>query len=132
MIEDNITLVLKDIDKVNKQLKEVKKTMKQEEKIDDQKYFQLKKTLSELKQEIKDIEGKNQQELHAEKTYIALRELRLKHEEDLAILNQKLNGLIAKMPPKQLQLKFESDEGTVNVMIYPQMQLFMNGKKQKI
>ncbi len=129
---ENISLVLKDVDKCKKQLKDVKKEMKTLEKIEDTDYLALQKKIKELREEIKARKEAHEKDLLNDSVYNSLRELKMKKEEEIANHKQKLNSLIAQMPVQQMQLKFESDEGIVNVMMYPQMKLFLNGKEEKI
>ncbi len=131
---DDIALVLKDIDKAKKQLKEVKKSIKQESKIENNEYDDLKKKIKILRQDMKQMESDHESDLASDNAFIALKELKMKQEEELANLKAKFNKLIAQMPfpYQQMQLKFESDEGLVNVMMCPQMKLFLNGKEEKL
>lgn len=127
-----ITGLLKDIDRLKKNLKEVNKTIRQERKIDNDEYLGLKGTVKDLRLQIKDLEEQHELELAKDNEFIALTTLRMKTEEELAGLKEKLNKEIIKLPPEQLRFKFESDEGIVNAFLYPRIHLSMNGKEEKL
>lgn len=132
MVHDKIALLLKDVAKVKEKLKDIKKDMKQEEKIDDDDYLQLKKALKELKEQVKDKDDENMENLHTDDFYNQLRELRMKAEEELAHMNQKIFELIAQLPPKAFEIKMETDAGPVRVQIQPEMKIYLNGREEKI
>lgn len=130
--QELISGLLKDIDRMKKNLKEVKKSIQKEKKIDDDEYVGLKKTVKDLRLQIKDLEDQHELELNKSSEYTALITLRMQTEEELAGLKEKLNKEVIKLPPEQLRFKFESDEGIVNAFLYPRIHLSMNGKEEKI
>lgn len=124
--------LLKDIDRMKKNLKEVNKSIRQERKITDDEYVGLKKTVKDLRLQIKDLEDQHDLDLNKDNEFVALVTLRMQTEEELAGLKEKLNKEVIKLPPEQLRFKFESDEGIVNAFLYPRIHLSMNGKEEKI
>ena len=131
MIEDNISLLIKDIHKLKEELKEVKKDIKHEEKLDTPDYLQLKTAFEDLKKQKKDLEEGWQQELTGSEFYQNLRELRLTKEEAIAAANNKVFEHIAKLPQKPFQLNVALEEGPIKVHVMPEMRLYLNGREEK-
>ncbi len=132
MIEDNISLSLQDIAKISERLKGVKKDIKEEEKIVNDQYIDLKRASKDLKEQVKAFEEDFLADIKADDHYNKLRELRLKAEEDLAHANEKLLKLVEKMPQKPFQMQVETEDGTIKVDFLPGMQVFLNGKEKKL
>lgn len=131
MVHDKIALLLKDISQVGEKLKDIKKDMKQEEKLTDNDYLELKKALKDLKAQVKEREEEHAEDLKKDDFYNQLRELRLKSEEELANLSEKLFGLLSDLPPKAFEIKMETEAGPVRVQVIPEMKVYMNGKEEK-
>ena len=131
MVEDKIALALKDIAKIKEDLKAIKKDMKAEEKIEDERYLELKTAYKDLRGQIKEMEEENEQSLTENDFYNKLREMRLKKEEDLANANKTLFEAVSKLPAKYMQMKMETEDGPVNVQIQPEMKVYVNGKEEK-
>lgn len=131
MVHDKIALTLKDIAKLKEKLKDVKKDMKQQEKLDTTEYLDLKKALKELKAQVKDLEEVHEEELKSDDWYNQLREMKVKSEEELALANEKLFALIDELPQKFFEMDVEVEDGKVKIQVQPQMQLFVNGKEEK-
>ncbi len=131
MIEDKISLALKDIKKMKDELKDLKKDLKREEKMDTQEYLELKKAYEDIRRQKKDMEESWQKELAGMDSYQKLREMKLQKEEDMANAYQKLFGHIAELPPKPFIMNVEFDEGPTKVQIMPEMHLYLNGREEK-
>ena len=131
MIEDKITLALKEIARLKDELKDIRKDLKTEEKIDNDQYLQLKTAYKELRGQIKDFEDDCGEDLKDDEHYNKLRELKIKKEEDFAHANESLFEAIAKLPQKPTQMKFETETGFINVQIQPEMRVYINGKEEK-
>jgi hypothetical protein len=131
MIEDKISLLLKDIAKVKGELKEIKKDQRRQEKLDTPEYLEIKRVYNDLKKQKKTAEEAWQKELEADTEYRATVELREKKEEELAHLNEKLFAAIATLPPKPFMLNLELEAGPVKVQIMPEMRLYLNGREEK-
>ncbi|KKT74166.1 MAG: hypothetical protein UW70_C0064G0002 [Candidatus Peregrinibacteria bacterium GW2011_GWA2_44_7] len=131
MIEDKISLVLKDISRIKEELKAVKKTLRQQEKIDNETYDDLKKTYKELKKQMKDFEDEWKKELMSDDDYQSMIELKVKKEEELADANEVLFENIAKLPPKPFEMKLETEEGMIRVQVQPEMRVYLNGREEK-
>lgn len=131
MIEDKISLALKQIKKLRQELKDIKKDMKAEEKIDSEEYLELKKTFKDLKHQVKDLEEQWMLELMKDQSYVKLKEMRMKKEEEIALENQKLFQHIAQLPPKFFQMNVEMEDGPVRVEVHPEMRVYLNGKEEK-
>ena len=131
MIQDQISLMLQDIAKLKEKLKEIKKDLKFEEKIESDQYEELKKALKEMKAQVKDFEEQEMMELRKEESYAKLKELKMKAEEDIALSNQKLFEALLKLPPKAFEMNVDLEAGPVRVQVIPDMRIFLNGKEEK-
>lgn len=131
MVEDKIALLLKEINKLKEALKDLKKDLKTEEKIDSEEYIDLKKAYKDLKEQVKEFEEKWKQELLEDEHYNKLREMKLKKEEEMADINQQLFEQIATLPPKPFTMNVETDQGPVRIQIQPEMRLYLNGREEK-
>lgn len=131
MQTDKIKLILGDMVKVKSELKELKKSIKAMEKIEEEDYLSFKGKVKELKEEMKEIESDILHELSCDdKEYISLKEMKMKKEEELAQFKQKLFELLNEELPKNGYTKFEipSDEGAVLVQAQAEMKVYLNGK----
>jgi len=131
MIEDKITLMLKDIAKIREELKETKKDMRGQEKLDTPEYLEIVRVFNDLKKQKKDMEEIWELELAGDEDYQKLREHKVKKEEEIAEINQKLFEAISTLPPKPFLMNVELDAGPVKVQIMPEMRLYLNGKEEK-
>jgi hypothetical protein len=131
MIEDKITLMLKDIAKIREEIKETKKDMRGQEKLDTPEYLEIVRVFNDLKKQKKDMEEIWELELAGDEDYQKLREYKVKKEEEIAEINQKLFEAIATLPPKPFIMNVELDAGPVKVQIMPEMRLYLNGKEEK-
>ena len=131
MIEDQISLALKELKKLKQELSDLKKDMKKEEKVDTDAYLELKRTYKDLKGQVKGMEEQWLQDIQKDNQYTELRDMKVKKEEEVATLNKKIFDLIAKLPPKYFLLNMETEEGPVKVQIQPEMRLYLNGKEEK-
>lgn len=131
MIEDKIALALKDIGKLKIELKDVRKDMKQMEKIEDEEYQEIKKTFKDLQLQKKDLEEQWKLSLAKDQEYQKLREMKVEKEEEVAEANQKLFALIGELPAKAASWNVELEDGPVRVQVQPEMRLYLNGKEEK-
>lgn len=131
MVQDKIAIVLQDVAKLKEKLKEVKKDMKAEEKIETEDYLALKKSLTDLKKQVKDFEEEYNEDLKKDDFYNKLREMKLKTEEEIALANEKLFDLVAELPQKFFEMDVDSEVGKVKVQIQPEMRVYLNGKEEK-
>jgi len=131
MIEDKISLALKQIRKLKQEFQDIKKDMKADEKIDSEEYLDLKKTYKDLKVQLKDLEEQWMLELMRDASYVKLKEMKVKKEEEIALENQKLFKLIAELPPKFFQMNVETEDGPIKFEVHPEMRVYLNGKEEK-
>ena len=131
MIEDKIVLSLKEIRTLKQELQDIKKDMKGDEKIDSDEYIDLKKTYKDLKAQVKDLEDQWMLNLLKDASYVKLREMKVKKEEEIAQANQKLFKSVAELPPKFFQMNVETEEGPVHFEVHPEMRVYLNGKEEK-
>jgi hypothetical protein len=131
MIEDKISLALKAINKLKQELRDIRKDMKHDEKIDTEEYMELKKTYKDLRLQLKDLEEQWNLDLMKDGQYVKLKEMKMKKEEEIAVANQKLFELVAQLPPKFFQMNVEMEEGPVRVEVHPEMRVYLNGKEEK-
>ena len=129
MIHDKIQLAIKDLRKFEEELKGVKKDIKEEEKIEEEQYLELKKALKELKAQVKDYEEQQLGELRKTEFYAKLREMQLKTTEDLALAREKLFSLLAELPLKPFEMDLREEESLTKLQALPEMRLFLNGKE---
>ena len=83
MIEDQISLALKDIAKLKQELHDLKKDMRAEEKNDNEQYLELKKASKDLKAQVKETEDKWLHDLMEDESYAKLKEMKIKKEENV-------------------------------------------------
>jgi len=131
MVEDKISLILKDLAKLKEDIKVLRKEMRHEEKLDTPEYLEIKRVFNDLKKQKKDAEEIWQQELAGDDDYQKMREIKIKKEEEIAELNKKLFDAIATLPPKPFQMNLEMEEGQMRVQIMPEMRLYLNGREEK-
>lgn len=131
MIEDKIALALKQIAKLKMELRDLKKDVKYEEKLDTPEYLELKGSLQNLKKQVKAMEEEWMNELKQEEGYGKLKEMVSNKEEEIARANQSLFKHIAELPQKPFQMKVENEVGPMQVDIMPEMRLYLNGKEEK-
>lgn len=131
MVHDKIQLAIKELRKLEEELKSVKKDIREEEKIEDEKYLELKKALKELKGQVKDFEEQQLGELKKTEFYGKLRELQLKTTEDMALAREKLFALIDQLPLKAFEMDLRDEETFAKVQALPEMRIFLNGKEIK-
>ncbi len=132
MIDDQIRQALGEIKKLREELRDIKKDMKAEEKIDSPEYHDLEKAFKDLRQQVKDFKEQWMNELKSDESYNKLREIRLTKEEDIAEAMNKLFVLIAKLPQKPVDMNMDGDNGPIRVQIMPEMRLYLNGREEKI
>ncbi len=131
MIEDKLALALKEMNKLKQELKDLKKDLKAEEKIDSEEYLELKKASKDLKAQVKDVEDRWEQDLLKDEQYVKLREMKVKKEEELALASEKLFEIIEQLPPKFFQMNVDMEEGPVRVQVQPEMKIYLNGREEK-
>lgn len=131
MIQDKIVLALQELRKLKDALKEIKKDLKHEEKIDDESYQALKKNAKELKAQVKEFEENWERELLQDESYKKLRELKTAKEEEVATKNEELFKFIAQLPPKAFELNLDTEDGPVRVQVQPEMRVYLNGREEK-
>ncbi len=131
MIYDQIQLLLKDVSKLRSDLSDIKKDMKKEEKIENEEYETLKKTIRDLRTDKKVMEDDHIEELHSDNHYNKLREIRMEKEEQIAQLSEKLLKLLEKLPPKPFELNMETEAGPIKIQVQPEMKMYLNGKEYK-
>ncbi len=131
MIEDKISIVLKELATLKEKLKEVKKDMKQEEKLTNQEYVDLKVAIKDLKGQKKEMEEQHMEGFKSDDFYNSLRELKMQTEEKLAQSQEELFKLIANLPQKHFSINLETDYGSVKVDVQPEMRVYLNGREEK-
>jgi len=131
MIQDRISLILKDLNNLKLELKEIRKTLKNLEKIDSQEYDDIKRAYKDLRKQMKSFEETWQNELLDDQEYVTMREMKEKKEEEIAHANQDLFKLIAELPPKPFQMDLETPDGNIKIQIQPEMTLYLNGREEK-
>ncbi|MBD3330058.1 hypothetical protein GF354_00845 [Candidatus Peregrinibacteria bacterium] len=131
MVEDKIMLALKDIAKTKEEIRDIKKDMRAQEKVDNEQYTQLKTSLKELKAQIKDMEEDWKEDLKKDDYYNKLREMLQNKEEDFAKISGELFTAVSSLPAKPVIMKMDTEEGPVNIQIQPEMKVYVNGKEEK-
>ncbi len=131
MQEDKIILILQELRKVREGLKEVKKDLKREEKIDDEQYETMKKTVKEMRGQIREFEDNWKAELNKDSDYQKLIEMKVEKEEEAANLVAEMYHLVKKLPPKAWETNMDTEDGPVRVQVQPEMRVYLNGKEEK-
>lgn len=131
MHEDKILLILQELAKVREGLKEVKKDLKKEEKIDDEQYETMKKTAKEMRAQIREFEDNWKSELHEDADYQKLVEMKIDKEEEIANLVAELYQHVGKLPAKAWETNMDTENGPVRVQVQPEMRVYLNGKEEK-
>ncbi len=131
MIADQISLALADLKKLAFQLKEIKREIKTESKLDSDEYLSLKSAYKDLRQQIKDVEEEWERGLLADEAYLELKKMQEAKEEEIAKANGKLFELVAKLPQKPFEMDMDTEDGHVLVQIHPEMRVYLNGKEEK-
>ncbi len=131
MIDDQIKQFLLEIKKLRLELRNIKKDLKFEEKIDTPEYLDLEKAYKDMRKQMKDLKEEWTKELQSDNDYNQLREIHLKKEEDIAEKKEKLWELISKLPPKAVIISLETEEGPIKINIQPEMRLYLNGREEK-
>ena len=133
MTHDKITLAIKELRKFEEELKGIKKDIKKEEKIEDDKYLELKRALKQLKEDVKYMEEEHLDDLRSSDFYGQLREAQLGAEEKVANKREELFKLLDQLPMKAFEMSVDdSEEGPVKIQAHPQLRVFVNGKEVKL
>lgn len=131
MVEDKIALILKDLAKLKEELGDLKRDRKKLEKMESPEYLEIKRVFNDLKKQKKDAEDIFLKDLAGDKDYRETRKLKVKKEEEIAELNQKLFAAISTLPPKPFMMNVEMEAGPVKIRIMPEMRLYINGREEK-
>lgn len=131
-IEGKIKEVLTDIQKEKANLKELKKSIKNQKKNKDENYLDFKKKIKELNKEAKAMQDEFERDLSTDGEFTALLEMKIKAEETLAHHHGKLEKLVNELPEKKpIQLTIETELGRLLANINPEMKVYVNGKEEK-
>ena len=133
MITDKIMLEIREIAKWKSRLKDMKKEISKQKKVDTEEYLELKKALKDLRDQVKTIEKDWENELMNDENsfYNKLRREKIEAEEKIAIANERFFKLVAELPAKPFNLKVETESGPVMVQAQPEMTVYFNGKAEK-
>jgi ribosomal protein S21 len=131
MIDDQIRLALQNIKKLREEMRDIKKDLKEEEKIDSPEYQDLEKALKDLKKQVKGFKDQWMLEMQTDENYNKLREIKIKKDEEIAEANAELFELIGKLPAKPVEMKMDTEEGPVRIQIMPEMKIYLNGKEER-
>lgn len=131
MIDDQIRLSLQNLKKLREELRDIRKDIKEEEKIDSPEYQDLEKALKDLKKQVKEFKDQWMLEMQSDENYNKLREIKIKKDEEIAEATEKLFELINKLPQKPVEMKMDTEEGPIRIQIMPEMKLYLNGREEK-
>ena len=131
MIHDKIQLAIQEIRKSEEKLKDVKKDIRKEEKIEDDRYSELKSGLKDMRIQVKDFEEEQLADLKKTDFYNELRELTMKAEEELAQAREQLFKFLAQAPLKPFDIDLQGEEGFTKIQAVPEMRIYVNGKEIK-
>ena len=131
MIHEKIQLAIKDVREMEEKLRDVKKDIRKEEKIEDERYVELRAGLKDMRMQVKDYEEEQLTDLRQTDFYNQLRELKMKAEEDLAHAREQLFKLLAQAPMKPFEMQMKGEEGLTRIQAIPEMKIFVNGKEVK-
>jgi hypothetical protein len=131
MIHDKIQLAIQEVRKMEDGLKEARKAIREEEKIDDESYLELKTGLKDMKAQVKDYEDDQLLDLQQSESYNQLRENKMKAEEELAHSKEQLFKFLAEAPLKPFEMDMKGEEGFTKIQAVPEMRIYVNGKEVK-
>ncbi len=131
MLDDQIKVALQNIKKLKDELRDIKKDIREEEKIDSPEYLDLEKAFKDLKKQVKEFKDQWMLEMQTDEHYNKLREMKISKEEDIAEANEKLFAMIAKLPLKPADMNMETDQGPLRIQIMPEMRLYLNGREER-
>jgi hypothetical protein len=131
MIEDKISIILKDLAKLKDGLKDAKKDMRKMERVDRDDFREIERGLKDMKKQLSDIKDEWEAELCEDDFYNELRELKMEAEEKIAKSNADLFEALEKCPQKPFTLQVETEEGSLRVQVQPEMKIYVNGKEEK-
>jgi len=131
MVQDKISIILKDIAQLRQKFKDTKKDIRDAEKINNDEFRQLESALKDLKQQVKNYKENYLQDLQSDEHYNKLREMRLDTEEKIAKKNGDLFECLDQLPAKVHEMKLETEEGFMNIHIQPEMRIYLNGKEER-
>jgi hypothetical protein len=131
MSADHILLAIQDLNKLKTELKEIKRDMKDFEKIPREDYNNLKKAYKDLRGQLKSIEEEWRKQLLQDNEYNGLREMKMKKEEDIASAMKKLFDALEKLPKTPVTMKVDTEDGSINVQIQPEMRIYLNGREER-
>ena len=131
MVDDQIKLALQEIKKKREELRDIRKDIKEEEKIDSPEYLDLEKAFKDLKKQVKEFKDEWMREMQTDEHYNKLREMKISKEEEIAEANEKLFKIISQLPQKPVDINFETEQGPIRVQIMPEMRLYLNGREER-
>lgn len=127
----NIANFLKDLIKLRIEYKEIKKDLRNEEKIEREEYEDLKRTLKDLKKQVKDYEETFLRDLAQMSDYQKLKEMLVLKEEEIGEKREALFKELAKLPKEFTSFDLDLGDEKAKVEVLPAMRLFMNGKEER-
>lgn len=131
MVDDQIKLALQEIKKKREELRDIRKDIKEEEKIDSPEYLDLEKAFKDLKKQVKEFKDEWMREMQTDEHYNKLREMKISKEEEIAEANEKLFKIISQLPQKPVDINLETEQGPIRVQIMPEMRLYLNGREER-
>lgn len=132
MFNDKIKELVANIKGLKSDLREIKRDIKIEEKIDSPEFHDLNKAFKDLKRQVKDFTDQWLRELQEEEMYNKLREMKLKKDEEIAELKMELFKEINKSQEfKPADFNADTTEGIIRIQIMPEMRLYLNGREEK-
>ena len=132
MVHDNLAMALKELIVMRNDLKEIKKEMKEEEKMDSEDYLDLKSKVKDLKGSLKDIEEEFMTELRSTELYQNLLESKVAKEEEVGKKMEAIGKLLGKLPQKHFAMDVETENGVIKMEAQPEMQLYWGGKSMGV
>lgn len=130
-VEGQIKMAFTDMIEEKENLKVLKKSIKDYKKNTDIDYVELKKQAKALNKQVKELQDEFEKDLHKDQEFTTLIDLKIKSEEKLANFHLDITKLVAKLPPKPIQLTIESELGKFLANINPEMRFYINGKEEK-
>lgn len=130
-MSEKITVLLQELVKLRVERKEIKKDLKNEEKIEREEYEDLKKTLRDLKTQVKDYEENYTRELAQMPDYQKLKELLVLKEEEIGSKRETLFKELAQMPQKFAKFEVALGDEKAQIELLPALRLFLNGKEER-
>jgi (p)ppGpp synthase/HD superfamily hydrolase len=132
MIHDKLAEKLKELTRLRNDLREIKKEMKEEERMDTEDYLEMKGKVKDLRGQVKDMEEQHATELRTTELYQNLLEARVAKEEEVGKLSEEISKTLTKLPRRHFSMDVETENGVIKLEAQPELKLYWGGREMKL